>query len=102
MVILRASVRLPPREWPRNSSSLVVPGVSVDTVLSREQLNLSNSNNLSLSLLIKEGNFSISNSLESVVIAFDYLSIDVLTANIINRFFLDTSNSNSSSFVLTL
>ena len=102
MVILRASVRLPPREWPRNSLNLVVPGDSVDTVLSREQLKASNSNNHSVSLLIKKGIFSFSKSLESVVIDFDYLSTDVLPPNIINRFFVGASNSNPSSFVLVL
>lgn len=81
MVILRASARLSPREWPQHSLNLAVPGVGVDTVLSREQLNVSNSNNHSMSLLIKKGNFSFSKSLESVVIVFDYLSTDVLTPN---------------------
>ena len=82
--------------------NLVVPGVSVDTVLSRGQFNVSSSNDHSVSVLIKKGNFSFSKSLKSGVIVFDYLSTDVLTPNIINRFYLETSNSNPSSFVIIL
>ena len=99
VVFLTASARLPPREWPLNALNLVVPGDSVDTVFSREQFNACISNNHSVFLLIQKGNFSFSKSLESGVIDFDYLSTDILTPNIINRFFLGTSNSNPSSLV---
>jgi hypothetical protein len=52
---------------------------------------------------LREETFNFLNLLKAVLFFFfDYLSTNVLTPNMINRFFLQTSNSNPSSFVLIL
>jgi hypothetical protein len=80
----------------------VVPGDAVDMALCEGEANFSSTKKRSVSLLIRKENFSFSRSLESGVVIFDFLSTDVLARNIIKYIFLESYNSNRSSFILVL